>query len=631
MRSSLLLLLGCIALSSCDARTAARAEPPAAEADGTPDASAPVLAPVAREVAALVHRWHEAAIGEIVVEPAGTAALTLDADGEVRLWPELAGAADRAPFAVLAHEPASMSLARAGKAAFVATFVDTAGAGRVVRIELDGDRATETELFEVPASDPLFELHALDGGERFVALGIDHRVRMYDASGKLVAILDQPGFVPYQLRIAQRPGQAPSMVAVLVKPVSVQAIAIAEDRLEVQGEPRQVGLDQSPNRNDLQITADGGSVLAMRRPKGRTQEWWLERIELASGKRFKIAGQADTKARPRLHVVDERRVLLDTGSGVAQWVDLDHAVEVPIGTLAPPVPEAITTGALSHAAVETRMRSVVVHGVRAVPKGPALVVAPLEGDPIVHGRESMPVTAVALDEHGEQVAWAEDGTLFVASIDATDRARSFPGPATTVVTLAFVGDHVLVASQDGEVRLVAIADGKTSASVRASRREIEAGRFDRERGLLALQPLHPALPLRIVAVKDGTLGEPSELPKAERGQWPELANLRARARADEAKRLGLRLRAGAVKRFASNGDHTRMAVVQAVPSGNLRDEIGTTVSVHDLATGERLWTRPIGDTRATGWAADGTRVALADAKGVLVVDAATGAAIARPD
>lgn len=631
MRSSSLLLL-CLALSSgCDGRTAAHAEAPAAPDDGAIEPATAAVAPIAREVVGLAQRWHDAPIGEIVLDSAATAALTLDADGEVRLWTDLAGAAERAPMAVAANEPASMSLARAGDDAFVATFVDTAGAGRVVRIEIGGDRARQTELFQVPASDPLFELHALDGGERFVALGIDHRVRMYDADGGVVAMLDRPGFVPYQLRIAQTAGRPASIVAVLVKPVSVQAIAIVDDRLELRGEPRQVGLDQSPNRNDLQITADGGSVLAMRRPKGRTHDWWLERIELASGKRFKIAGQGDTKVRPRVHVVDEHRALLDTGSGLAQWVDLDRAVEVPIGTLAPPVPEAITTAALSHTTVETRMRSLVVAGVRAVPSGRALVIAPLDGDPIVHGREPAPATAVALDDDGNRVAWAEQGALFVGSTDVPEQARRFAGPSQTVVALAFVGEHLLVAAADGEVRLCALASGETIASVRASRREIVEGRFDRERGLFALQPLHPALPLRIVPVKDGALGEPSELPKADRGQWPELASLRARARTDAAKRMGLHLRNGAVEGLVANGNGTRVAVVQEAPSGNLRDEIAITLSVHDVATGDRLWTRPIDGNQATGWAADGTRFALADGKGVLVVDATTGAAIARPN
>jgi hypothetical protein len=167
MRTSLLLILGCVALSACDARTNAETRAPAVEA--APDPVTSTVAPVVLELDALARAWHQAAIGEIVIEPRGTAALTLDADGQVRLWPELVGAPERAPIAVLAHEPSSMSLARATDGAFVATFVDTAGAGRVVRIELDGARAGQAELFEVPASDPLFELHALDGGERFVA------------------------------------------------------------------------------------------------------------------------------------------------------------------------------------------------------------------------------------------------------------------------------------------------------------------------------------------------------------------------------------------------------------------------------------------------------------------------------
>ncbi|MEX1366935.1 MAG: hypothetical protein AB1Z98_27660, partial [Nannocystaceae bacterium] len=288
LRTPLVLLALTLATSACASRPAdgpegsATSQPPTevtAEAEPPP-------APEAEPESYVLHRGlHGHDMTEAVLDARAESALTLDAAGGVRLWPQLGSAKAKTPWVLPVHEPARMSLSRAADGSVLVAFVDTAGGGRVARVELSGDEAVYRPLFEIPVTEPMFELHALDGGQRVLGLRVDHRVELFDAAGTVVSAIDEPGFVPWQLRVSERAGQAPSIVAVLAGPTRVQPIALGDDRLARKGEARTVVIDRGPNRNDLSLSPDGTTVAALRKPRSRKPRITIELVDLQTDER----------------------------------------------------------------------------------------------------------------------------------------------------------------------------------------------------------------------------------------------------------------------------------------------------------------------------------------------------------
>jgi hypothetical protein len=275
---------------------------------------------------------------EVWLEPRAEAALTLDTEGVVQLWPALAAEQPDDttvwPLTLPLHEPLWLSFAKTKSTqvhgSFLIAAIDTGNAMQVFEVfSVAGKHVPHWEIerrFALPPSDPMLEAHVLAGGERIVALGEDHRIRIYDRDGKLVSELSQPNFVPWQLRVGvtDDAGRTP-MAVILSQPLRVQALVLVEDQLRLEGEARTLELDRGPNRNDLELSPDGRTVAALRRARGKGKEWSVELIDLASDERKLIAGKVDNTVRSRMHFVDNRRLLLETGSGQGYWVDLQKA------------------------------------------------------------------------------------------------------------------------------------------------------------------------------------------------------------------------------------------------------------------------------------------------------------------
>lgn len=120
------------------------------------------------------------------------------------------------------------------------------------------------------------------GGERILALGVDHRLRLFDRGGALLDELAEHGLAPWQLRMVGR-GESLAAAVVLAQPTRVQRLSLADDRLQLLGEPRRIYNDRGPNLNDLQLLPGGTHVTAFRRPHAKGKQWSLELIDLASG------------------------------------------------------------------------------------------------------------------------------------------------------------------------------------------------------------------------------------------------------------------------------------------------------------------------------------------------------------
>jgi hypothetical protein len=290
-------------------------------------AAVPAAVPMPKWAQAELERGvaHQGRITEVVLDPRGEAALTLDGNGGVRLWPQ-ASVDGREPLRIPVHEPLWSSLARRGSG-FTLGFIATNNAATIYQVELpSAGPATIVERFALSPEDPVLELHVLDGGERILVLGVDHRVRLYASDGELLAMLDERGFGPWQLRVSDGVDEPPKLAAILAQPLRVQPLRLVDDQLEIAGPARVVELDRGPNRNDLALSPDGTTAAALRRADKYGRQWSIELIDLATDTRTLIAGRSDTEVRPRMHFHENDRLLLESGSGNAWIVELAQAV-----------------------------------------------------------------------------------------------------------------------------------------------------------------------------------------------------------------------------------------------------------------------------------------------------------------
>lgn len=409
-------------LAACSTTSDTKAAPTSSDAPASSQPASPIAEPASPWAAAKPLArggGHGVDIREVWLDPDASAALSLDGLGEVRLWPALAGElAELAPVRLPIDEPATLSFARTGEGSFLIATIDTAQLGRVFEVRADASGEFEViERMRFAGDDPLFELHVLPGGERIVALGVDHRLRLFDRAGTELDELSEHGFAPWQLRFVGR-GESLAAALVLAQPTRVQRLSLAGDRLAVVGEPRRVFNDRGPNLNDLQLTPDGKHVTAFRRPKAKGQAWSLELIDLESGEVRVMKGEVESRIRPRLHLVDGTRALLEDGAGFGHWIDLRGGVVMPPDFVLPEdlddLPDAAAVVAtrvpLAGSIERERWHASVVAGLRAVPEGQAILLDPLDDDThrrLGHARAH--VTDVGFTEDGEQVVWRFDG------------------------------------------------------------------------------------------------------------------------------------------------------------------------------------------------------------------------------
>jgi hypothetical protein len=573
---SLCVLVGC---ASGPGNVAATSEPGAdpSVSDGEDEAEvATVAAEASPERTVLPRGLHHTRMTEVALDAAGRAALTLDDFGGLRLWPDVTATDGALPIILPEIESSWFSLARAGDDAFVVATLDTAGGARVARIELVDGVARRIGLFELPATDPQFEIHALEGGERILALGKDHRVRLFDSTGKVVSEIDERGFIPWQLRVVQTPGQPARLAAVLTQPVRAQALTIDGDVLRTVGDPWMVALDQSPNRNELALSPDGTHVAALRRHGKRGKGGFaLQLIELATGTRRVIVGEIDTKARPRLHYASNDRVLLESGSGKGFWIELAQAVPRDATTFPPAVMQTVS---LPDALGDLRMQVAESGGVRAIATDDVLTIDPLGNDDHLRfTRQSLAPYVLALDAKGGLLAWAHGTHVFVDDTTAAGPAPVGFDVGATVHAIAFDEDGNLVLDAGGKAQ-VRGRDGAlvtTSGTVAAPPRwDFTASERDAKRATAGLE-LHGRLPMHAIAAPSGS-----------------------------------RLAVGRSAATLGLGD-------RPVPP--------LALDVFDRDDGHRLWSRPLGDLRPIAWSGDARRIATWDGTELLVLDAQTGA------
>lgn len=495
-----LIVAGCVFVgcraAPIDHQDTVPQDPPVAVEDG------PSSAPRTRTVEAARGESHPEALNALVLDPRGQAALTLDEGGGVRLWPRLE-AQDYAPYSLPAQDPLWMSLAQAPDG-FTVAFVDTDNGAQVWRVVLgEAGRATIERGFEIPPTDPMFELHALDSGGRILALGVDHRLRLYDRDGTLLSQIDEQGFAPWQLRVTGGDGREPLHLAVtLAGPLRVQEVMLQGDRLARVGTPREIALDRGPNRNDLALSPDGRFVAALRRRTSRGKDWSVEIVELDSGTRRLIGGRLGTSLRPRMHLLSGDRLLLESGDGVGHMVELSGATELvrrstaePDSALAKRLARSLThplialsgsaegdhatrddeTGLRYHASVRADLRAALLEGRREF---------------VVHGVDATEqlafttsgedILAAAIDARGARLAWVTRERIHVEPVGIPGERIDIPyaveSPAR-ISRMAFTdADHLVIRRAKAPTEIIEITTGARAEAEGAAELLVDATR-----------------------------------------------------------------------------------------------------------------------------------------------------------
>jgi hypothetical protein len=507
---------------------------------------------------------HEATLTEVWLDTRASAALTLDALGDVRLWPTLptqgsateAAALDKlAPIRVPFREPLWLSFARTGERSFVVAAIDTAQAARVLEIDLDeAGNATFRERFTIPPRDPLLELHVLDQGERLLALGVDHRIRLYNRSGKLLSELTEYGLAPWQLRIVGPP-EAPQLAMVLAGPTRLQRFTITDDRLAKHGEARAFTLDRGPNGNDLALLPSGRVAAVLRRPEQKGLQWSLELHDLDSGEIRVLWGEIEAKWRPRLHIIDEEHALLEDGIA-GYWVDLRQAVVMPampagvafelpekLEELPPESHVTVRRVPLPGTSQTVRRHTSVVAGLRVVPVGRALLLDPVPSTPPAGGERhhrlghrAVSIRGLDFDGAGELLAIDYDKKIV---IENTTTGSAQPGGCASenLIRFAFTDpDHILLLGTN-QAQICAWRTGQMVATIELPAPPDMPDSPNIERAIL-----HPTGPgtgeiglRRSAWIDDGNkldlthtsyannqFGALEPLAKSDRSSWPEL-------------------------------------------------------------------------------------------------------------
>jgi hypothetical protein len=122
---------------------------------------------------------HYAQISEVAVAADGSAALTRDAMGGVRVWPSLDGSLE--PKIVPVASPAALSIDRRGTD-LIAAIVDGSGAGQIVTIAKDG----HLSVAGVPIDPAIVSLTVLPGGDRILGVRADQTFGLYAPTGELL-------------------------------------------------------------------------------------------------------------------------------------------------------------------------------------------------------------------------------------------------------------------------------------------------------------------------------------------------------------------------------------------------------------------------------------------------------------
>ena len=613
---------------------------------------------------------HYAAVVATAVSRGGTAALSRDALGEVRVWPTLDGTV--APQAVPVRGVMAMRVQDAGDE-LLAGFAESSGAGHLVRFDRAGARKGVAEL-----TGPGAVLHVapLVDASGAIVLFADHSLALVDRDGKT---LDT--FVKRGARLQAIDVAGPSSVLVLLRHSegdgttshSVARLETAGGKLTTAAAVTLPFVPLEPTR--FAASSDGARV-AFTRPQD----------EVRADRR----AEPKKKPPPAARVMARVAVVAMAGGKDVTPEELKQQVFTDVVTL------GFSSSARLHVFEQSNQSEVdLVAGVVIAGNLVRTPAASVADDLLVAGYDVSLVTQVpggaarylgwqanvpqkvALSADGTRAAWATArGELVIETLDGS--AEVHGGLVDPPVTFAsFVGeDHVLVGSGRGTVHLVDARSGKEVGAM-APPGPVARVEVDPRTGwvaglrpgggvwLVKIVPGEP-MPTTTYAIADGANN--FALLDAASPDQPLLMTLDTRLvqrRYTEAELVaGVSAKSirdrptvtlpRAMSRFDRRGRGYAIASRQltiydgatvertidlafdihdvVVPNDGARlIVLGTQTAIAEIALdGTTRWTQSTGPASRFGWAVsgDGARLAVVGQGGGLVVDTATGERVA---
>ena len=398
---------------------------------------------------------HANAITGIEVDATGTAALSRDLNGGVRLWPALDGS--REPMVVPIRDPRQMSLAADGEGGWTLALLDAIGGVRLVGAD---DKGGMRPLATLPPTDPSTEVLVLPGGDRVLTVGADHIVRLYGRDGRELSKAEANGLRPSMLFLANETGGAPKVFAATVGEfddkhqrfaTEIVPITLGEDAIKLERVSQTLYLDGPPSSDNLALSPDGRTVVYVQRQRMGGATWLVLATQLDDGRQVSVDSQITTSAQVRFGLLPSGRVLVDDGTGMGRVINLaDREVELQALRSSPTVNHTIVAFG---------------GGKRLAPASNWLAVHDLAEDDLLYlGYTQVNVTDVGISPEGDRVAWALSDRVAIEPLGERSHGEVVEVPGTRAKSMRFVdfvdADTIVALDWAGGAQIIRWRDGE---------------------------------------------------------------------------------------------------------------------------------------------------------------------------
>jgi len=390
---------------------------------------------------------HTSNIDLVAITSDGTAVLTRDQIGGMRLWPALDGSEE--PVVIPVQGPQQFSLAARADGGFMVAAVDSAGGARIHAVREGG----VTELGTLEPFHPLFGIYALPGGERLLALFRDHTIQLMDATGATQATFEERRFRPTSLRLSVDGKTFAAIMGSAGTPGTseVQRLRLVEGkgapRIERLGSPRAIEATTPLSDATAAMSPGAERFVAVDEPSSSGSGWMLTVTDLTTeGAPKRVEVPMPAHVVPSLGFVSTHEVLVSGNDGSLSWlVDLDDS-SLHARTSAPQ--DFVNQGRAQAQA----------GGVQVVGHGTWLFVHRIDDRSHRYlGYRSFQTQSVAVSPSGTTVAWAyQAGPVFVETLGGSSGQRvALPSePSFGTSKVRFIDDdHVVTIDGAGGIHL----------------------------------------------------------------------------------------------------------------------------------------------------------------------------------
>ncbi len=415
---------------------------------------------------------HGAVIRSIELAPDGSAGLTRDAIGSVRLWTALDGSAE--PRLVPVRGALQMSLARRRDRGLLVALIDSAGELRLLRAEQAGSIA----LVEGPAeaARPAIGVRVLAGGDRVVVLRDDHSLDLIDESGARLARFEQRGFRPVAMAAAGR-----GLVALSLQREAaghravIHRVNIAERSISLRPSTVEVAGPAGVSPSSWSVDPSGGMV-AMRAMKPTSAFSYVVLADLERGTTEEVELPIPRGEEIAIGFVNGRNLIVSGRPNVGSWridVTRDYAVY-----------PAVTPDDR-----DADLVSATVPGTRAIAVGAWLWVEAAGHDRVYLGYRPFLAEDAAISPDNRWVAWVSAGEIHMVGLRGQAAPRQqlpAPDPMVQYRRVFFLDDRrLLLLDTAGQIEMVDWVAGTKLRSVNVGGVASDV-QLDARRGLMSV-------------------------------------------------------------------------------------------------------------------------------------------------